>query len=226
MDKKILVFGGGGHAKTVISMIRSLNEYEIAGIIDDGLKAGELVSGVPILGGVEILQSLQTEGITSIVNAVGAIGNFMIRWRIYERLTRMGFDFPTLVHPTAFVEDNVTLAEGVQVCAQSYISSESIVGFGTLINAGVIVSHDCQIGRCVNLSPGSLLGGEVTIGDFSQVGMGATVNSGVMVGTEARIGNGATVKNDVPDRGRVFAGTVWPYNTRAPQKDTGQEKIA
>ena len=209
MGKRIIIYGAGGHAKTVISMLRLL-DWEITGIIDDGVAAGTSVSGVQVLGGAEKLAGLRADGIRYAVNAVGGIGNYTIRWNIFERLRRLSFLFPTLIHPAAFVEDTVTLADGVQVLAQSYISSESTVGFGTLINAGVIISHDGKIGQCVNLSPGALLAGEVTVEDFAQIGMGATVNLGLTIGTRARVGNGATVKSDVPDDGRVYAGTIWP----------------
>ena len=209
MGKRILIYGAGGHAKTVISLLRTLG-WEIAGIIDDGVPVGKTVSGVSVLGGAEMLPGLRADGVDSVVNAVGGIGNYSIRWRIFERLRTLEFSFPTLIHPTAWVEDTVLLADGIQILAQSYVSSESSVGFGTLINAGVIVSHDGKIGRCVNLSPGALLAGEVTVDDFAQIGMGATVNLGVKVGTRARVGNSAVVKGDVPAEGRVYAGAVWP----------------
>ena len=209
MEKRIIIYGAGGHAKTVISLLRLL-QWEISGIIDDGVPAGMHVSGVPVLGGAEMLPELRGQGIENAVNAVGGIGNYAVRWRIFERLMQFDFHFPTLIHPAAFVEDSVNLADGIQVLAQSYISSESSIGFGTLINAGAVISHDGKIGKCVNLSPGALLAGEVTVEDFAQIGMGATVNLGVTIGTRARVGNSAAVKSDVPADGRVYAGTVWP----------------
>lgn len=208
MEKRLFIYGAGGHAKTVISHVRTLG-WQIAGVIDDGVPAGTLISGFPILGGAEQLPRLKEQGVNAVVNAVGGIGNYAVRWRIFERLLALSFDFPTIIHPTAWVEENVHLEDGVQVLAQSYISSESSVGFGTLINAGVIISHDCQIGKCVNLSPGAMLAGNVHLADFSQIGMGVTINLGVKVGSKARIGNAATVKADVPENGRVFAGSVW-----------------
>ena len=209
MEKRIIIYGAGGHAKTVISLLRLL-QWEISGIIDDGVPAGTSVSGVPVLGGAGMLPEVRGQGIENAVNAVGGIGNYAVRWRIFERLMQLDFHFPTLIHPAAFVEDSVNLADGIQVLAQSYISSESSVGFGTLINAGAVISHDGKIGKCVNLSPGALLAGEVTVEDFAQIGMGATINLGVTIGTRARVGNSAAVKSDVPADGRVYAGTVWP----------------
>ena len=47
----------------------------------------------------------------------------------------------------------------------AYVGSEAHVGFGTIINTGAIVSHDCTLGDYANLSPGAILAGEVTVGD-------------------------------------------------------------
>lgn len=209
MEKRILIYGAGGHCKTVISLLRLL-DWSIAGVIDDNVEPGTSISGIPVLGKADLLPKLRADGVENAVNAVGGIGNYAVRWKIFEHLRELEFRFPTLIHPAAFVEDTVTLAEGIQILAQSYISSESTVGFGTLINAGVIISHDGAIGRCVNLSPGALLAGAVTVKDFAQIGMGATVNLGLTVGSGARVGNSAVVKGDVPDNGRVYAGMIWP----------------
>ncbi len=222
MKKPLLIYGAGGHAKTVIDLIRALDTWEIAGIIDDGVPRGTLVMGVPVIGGADALPECQEQGITAVVNAVGGIGNYQVRWQIFETLIAANFAFPTLIHPSAVIESSVHPADGVQVLAQTYISSESRIGFGTLINAGVILSHECRIGKCVNLSPGALLAGNVQIADFAQVGMGATLNLGVKIGSAARIGNSAVVKSDVPDDGRVYAGTVWPYTNR-PERQPAEK---
>lgn len=213
MKEQILVYGAGGHAKTVISLLRLL-DYKITGVIDDGVSRGTMISGIPVIGGAEELPRLYRAGTTAAVNAVGGIGHYQVRLDIFERLKAEGFRFPTLIHPSAFVEDTVQLADGVQVLAQSYISSESRVGFGTLINAGVVISHDGHIGQVVNLSPGALLAGNVTLEDFCQIGMGAAINLGLRIGTRARVGNNATVKADVPADGRVYAGSIWPERIR------------
>ena len=206
----ILILGGGGQGKTLIDLLRLLDNYTITGIVDEGLPKGSQVMGVPVLGGNALLPELRAQGISLALNAVGGIGNVDIRIRVFDLLKTAGFTFPTVVHPSACVEQSAELEDGVQVGALTYIGSLARVGFGTLINSHVCVSHDCRIGQVVNLSPGALLAGGVQVEDYAQIGMGATININLTIGSRARIGNGATVKAAVPAGERVFAGSIWP----------------
>jgi acetyltransferase EpsM len=209
-NNSILIYGGGGHGKALIDLIRLLHSYSIAGIVDDGIPAGTGIMGVQVLGGSEMLSRLANAGAHLAANAVGGIGNIAPRLTVFETLTKAGFTCPTLVHPTAFVEPSATLAEGVQVMPHAYVGSEARVGFGAIINTGAIVSHDCQLSDYANLSPGAILAGEVWVGEEALIGMSVTVNLRVSIGARARIGNGATVKQDVPEGSIVRAGTIWP----------------
>ncbi len=206
----LIIYGGGGHAKALIDVIRAIGGYQIVGVLDDNpALRGELL-GVPVLGGAEQLPLLYQQGIRLAVNAVGGIGNVKIRIQIFERLAQAGFTFPALVHPRAVVEPSASLNAGVQVFPLAYVGSEAITGFGTIINTGAIISHECSLGDFVNISPGAILAGQVQVESGALIGMGATINLQVKVGAGARIGNGATVKSDVPAGGVVRAGTIWP----------------
>lgn len=206
----IIVYGGGGHGKSLIDLIRSLGTYQIKGIVDDGLKPSDTVMGLPVLGGGDVLDDLYSQGIRLAVNAVGGIGNLKIRRDVFKRLAQARFVCPAVVHPSAVVEPSATLSPGVQVFPQAYVGSECQIGLGTIVNTGSIVSHDCVLGDFVNISPGAILAGMVQVGDGALVGMGATINLEVKIGTQARIGNGATVKTDLPMNQIVRAGATWP----------------
>ena len=206
----MIIYGGGGHGKALIDLIRSLGTFTIIGIVDDGIPVGTSILGVKVLGGADILAELLNRGLHLAANAVGGIGNIASRITVFERLVKEGFTCPILVHPAAFVEPSATVAEGVQVMPHAYVGSEARVGFGAIVNTGAIVSHDCILEEYVNLSPGAILAGEVRVGAATLIGMGVTVNLRVNVGQRARIGNSATVKQDVPEGGVVRAGSVWP----------------
>jgi sugar O-acyltransferase (sialic acid O-acetyltransferase NeuD family) len=209
-DRRMIVYGGGGHGKAVIEAVRAMGMHEIVGIVDDGLPGGTKVLGLPMLGGAEALAGLLAQGIRQAANAVGGIGDARSRVRVFRRLIEAGFSCPAVIHPTAFVEPSASLLPGVQVMPHAYIGSEAEIGFGAIVNTSAVVSHDCRLAAYANLSPGALLAGGVRIGESALVGMGVTVNLGVVIGDGARVGNSAVVKTDVPPGGVVRAGSVWP----------------
>ena len=209
-ENRILIYGAGGHGRSLAALIRALVSYEIIGFLDDGYPVGEEVLGLPVLGGAEKLAELADRGVRMAVNGVGGIGDLQIRLTVDARLMAAGFFCPSVIHPTAFSEASARLADGVQVFPFAYLGTEVSVSYGCIINTGVIVSHNCTLARFVNLSPGATLAGGVTVAENALIGMRATVNLNVHIGRGARIGNGATVKADVPDSGVVPAGTIWP----------------
>lgn len=206
----MFVYGGGGHGKTLVELIQASHAYHVIGIVDDNLETGARIVGVPVLGKADILPALVDRGVRLAVNGVGGIGNVAVRLKVFEILASFGFVCPLMVHPTAWVEASAILEPGIQLLAHTYVGSDCRVGFGTVLNVGVCLSHDVVVGKVTNFSPGAQLAGNVTIGDYTQVGMNATINLGVKVGARVRIGNGATVKANVPDEFVVRAGTIYP----------------
>ena len=206
----VIVYGGGGHGKSVIDLIHTLGTYRIHGVVDDGLDRDQSVMGVPVLGGSQVLPDLHDKGIRQAINAVGGIGDITSRIKIFHLLAEQGFVCPAVIHPSAVVEPSTNISSGVQVFPHAYIGSDVQLGFGVIVNTGAVVSHDCLVDAYANISPGAILAGGVNIGKGSLVGMGVTVNLGVTLGEYARIGNSATVKENVPENGIVKAGTIWP----------------
>jgi sugar O-acyltransferase (sialic acid O-acetyltransferase NeuD family) len=207
-ENAVVVFGAGGHAKSLIDLVRSSTPYEAICVVDDHPAAGEVL-GVPVVGS-GFLTPLRGRGVRYAVNAVGAIGRIQARIDVGRRLSESGFELPVLADRTAFVAGSATLAEGVQVFAGAAVCSASEIGPSVIVNTGAIVSHDCRIGEFSHLAPGAILAGEVEVGEAVLVGMGVTVNIGVRIGARAIIGNGCVLNADVPENTIVTAGTVWP----------------
>lgn len=216
LPNSVIVYGGGGHGKAVIDLLRAAGGYALTGIIDDSRQPGDRVLpseagyDAAVIGGEAALSALHAAGCTRALNAVGGIGAMSTRIAVFDRLEAAGFELPTLVHPSAVIEPSAQLGAGVQVFPHAYVGSDARVGKGVIINTGVIVSHDCVLEDYANLAPGSILAGSVQVGRGTLIGMGVTINLNVHIGNLARIGNGATVKDSVPDNGVVRAGAVWP----------------
>jgi acetyltransferase EpsM len=206
----LLVFGGGGHGKTVIELARATGCYHVVGVVDDSLPAGSMVLDVPVLGGAQVLPEWYKKGVRLAANAVGGIGSPETRLKVFQILAQAGFVCPALAHPTCQIEPSARISAGVQLLPHTYLGSDSTVGFGSLLNSSVTVSHDCHLGVCVNLSPGAILAGGVVIEDLAQIGMGVTINLNLTIGRAARVGNSAVIKANVPPGAVVHAGEVWP----------------
>jgi sugar O-acyltransferase (sialic acid O-acetyltransferase NeuD family) len=213
----LLIYGGGGHAKSVMEMVLLNAAYTIAGIVDDDRDlTGVHVLNIPVLGTRDVLRSLIKQGVQLAANGVGGILDINVRVKIFDLLESFGFSFPTLIHPHATIESSAKVEEGVQVFANAYVGSEALLHPRCMINTNAVVSHDCIIGSYTHISPGALLAGHVHVGTRTLVGMGVTTAVGVRIGDGVRVGNGAILLADVPDRTIIQAGRFWTGKAELP----------
>jgi sugar O-acyltransferase (sialic acid O-acetyltransferase NeuD family) len=208
-ESPILIYGGGGHAKAVMDMIKLADQYRIVGIIDDKIKAGETVLGFPVLGTRSTLAELFSRGVTRAANGVGGIIDINARVKLFEVLEGYGFDLPAIIHPRSTVEASAEIGSGAQVFGNAYIGSAAVIKPKAMINTGAIVSHDCVIGSYTHIAPGAMLAGHVHVGDKALIGMGVTTAIGVTINDGARIGNGAVILADVPAKTIIQVNSVW-----------------
>ena len=213
-ERSILVYGAGGHAKSVMEMLKSIDNYEIVGIIDDNIPAKTLILNVPVLGSRNALFELRKMGVIMAANGVGGILDINIRKKIFEIIESNDFSLPKLIHPRATIEASACVKDGVQVFANAYIGSEAILESRCMINTNAVVSHDCIIGAYSHIAPGALLAGHVQVGEASLVGMGVTIAIGIKIGNNVRIGNGAIIYADVPSKTIIPSGKIWTGITK------------
>jgi sugar O-acyltransferase (sialic acid O-acetyltransferase NeuD family) len=196
---RLVIYGGGGHAKMCIDLIRAEQTFEIEGIVDPGLPVGAEVLGVRVLGGENVFPGLIRAGVRSAVLAVGAVTRHAMRSELYKMLVSNGFELPNIVHPRAVVEPSALMGRGNQIMAQAYIGSAVRLGDNCIINASSVVSHDCKLSDNVHLAPGCVLAGGVKVGSDSLIGMNASVYLKVTIGSRVVVANQVSVLADVSD---------------------------
>lgn len=202
--KKLILLGGGGHARVLIDLIRGCNEYDIAGILDPQIEKGTEVLGIIVLGSDDMLSELFAKGIKNICIAVGSIKDNNKRWMLYDKAKQSGYSVPTLIHPEAVVAKDLQFSEGVQIMAGAVIQIGSSISENTIINTGAVVDHDNKVGRHVHICPGAVVSGGCIIEDGAFIGAGATVIQGIRIGKNAIVAAGSVVINDVPDNSTVI----------------------
>lgn len=204
MRKKIIIMGGGGHAKVIISMIKTLDlQYKIVGIIGLAHELGTKVSDVIVIGSDDQLPELFKTGINYACIGIGSVGNNDNRKMCYEKLIGIGFKVPSLIHKQALTCSKVEEFKGIQIMAGAIVQIDSLIGENSIINTGSIIEHDCLIGSHVHVCPGAVICGGCVINNGVFIGAGAIVKQSVKIGSNALIGAGSVVVNDIPDNAIV-----------------------
>lgn len=189
-DRRLLVIGAGGHAKVVIDVARAAG-WNPTACLDPG--ADESCLGVPVLGDDDMAGALFAEGLRF---AVIAIGSNALRHRLFERLGRIGYGLPPIVHPTAVISVSARIGDGTVVMPNAVINPDAVIGQAAIINTGVIVEHDCWVGDSAHLAPRSVLAGNVRIGARVLFGVGSVARPACKIGADTIVGAGSVVVSD------------------------------
>lgn len=199
-----VLLGAGGHGKVLLALAHALG-LRVEGVCDPGLAGNSCKQwlGVDVLGADDALDMFDPSQV-ALINGIGQVPFSQLREKVFARARAKGFAFPSLVHPAAWVADDVVFDEGVQVMAGSIVQPGVRVGANSVLNSRSSVDHDCVIGSHVHVAPGAVICGSVVVGDQAFVGAGATVIQGVRIGAGAVIGAGAAVMRDVADGAVIY----------------------
>ena len=100
--QSVVIIGAGGHGKVVLDILRAAGLYQPVGFVDaDTRLTGTKVSGVPVLGPMNVLPKLRQQD--RVAHAIVAIGDNRTRQRYTATLAGEGFELVSAIHPTAFV---------------------------------------------------------------------------------------------------------------------------
>ena len=125
-----------------------------------------------MLGDVGMLKSMLS---VEEVHVIVAITDNRARLRIANSVRALGASFFTAIHPMA------------------YVSSEAMVGDGTVVTAGAVLHPDAAVGSHCYVGPGSVVDRDAVVGAGAWLAAGSVVGSGARVGVRAVIGQNASL---------------------------------
>ena len=195
INKPVIILGAGGHAKVVADSLIS-SGYEILGCVTPDLKSGTSFYGVNVLGDDNVIGRYLPSDVV-LANGIGALPYQNLRRRIAKNMRDKGYEFVSVIHPSAIISQSVNLDEGVQVMAGAVIQADTRIGCDSIINTGALVDHDCVIGRDTNLAPGVVCSGGVNISDFTYIGTGTKIIHNISIGSHSVIAAGVVIYKDV-----------------------------
>ncbi|RDC66027.1 PglD-related sugar-binding protein [Adhaeribacter pallidiroseus] len=166
MRTSYVIYGAGGHATVVADLIK-LQGGKVEAFFNDQLKDDKSALVRPY---EEILHSES--------RLIIGIGNNVVREKIAGRVKHK---FGTLIHPSAYVAEDVELGEGTVILANAVVQSKACIGKHVIINAGVCVDHDAVINDFVLVYPNAYIGGGSILEKGVLINPGAIILRNVVV---------------------------------------------
>lgn len=187
MKEKLLLVGAGGFGRVVLE--HASQQYECA-FLDDG--EASLVDGVSVIGKTTDMKSLFPKYKQLFVT----IGNNHLRERLYREADAIGFSFPNIIVPSAYVSPHASIGNGVIVLNNAVIQNNAKIGNGCILNPGVEAHHDSTIGNYCLIYTNSVIRSLAHVGDRVWIGSTASVATGATVPDDMIIEDGLAYKTE------------------------------
>lgn len=150
MNDGIVVIGTGAHARKLWLYAKLLG-LNVRSFLDEKPDARSFALDIPCV---------HPDLLTDTVNYqsfIVAIGNPATRREFQEKYQSHGWIPIVLVHPSAYVAEDVRIGAGSVICANAVVETGSVIGVGGIVDIGVSIDHDCVIGDYCHLKAGSIL---------------------------------------------------------------------
>ncbi len=190
--KRLAILGASGHGK-VVADIAELSGWDEVIFFDDAWPEIKNNSVWPIKGNTENL----LDTIQDYCGVFVAIGNNEVRLNKLNYLKQKNIPLPSIIHPQAIISRYAKINDACVICACVVVNAGACIGFGSILNTGCSVDHDCVLAEAVHVSPGARLVGGTEIGQCAWIGVGAVTRQLITVGSNAVIGAGSVVVKDV-----------------------------
>lgn len=184
----VYLIGAGGHARIVAALLRDLS-ISIEGVFDDNVAIGTVIGSGRVVGKMRDFATFP------VCRTVFGLGNNRLRERFAQSL---GIQSITLIHPRSYVSPTAMIGEGTVVLPGAVITEDVRIGNHCIINTSSSLDHDNVIGDYSHVSVGCRLAGAVRVGRGVLIGAGATVLPGKSIADWVVVGAGAVVTKDVP----------------------------
>ena len=196
--KKIIIFGGGGHAKIIQDCIQLIKHYKVVGFIDKQNYDSTLTKKMKYLGSVKNLnQIIKGQNLQNLLGIV-AIGSNIDRREIVLEVNKLNkfFSWANIIHPTAIISNTAKIGSGNMFLAGSIICSDTQIHDHVSINTGTHLDHDNIFLNFSSTGPGVATGGNVKVGKLSFLGIGSTIKHNVSIGSNTVIGGQSFVNKN------------------------------
>lgn len=186
MKKNLIIIGGGGHARSILSIT---NQNKLSGKI---IGYTDLYKGnlpVKYLGKDEtVLKNYKTNEITLLMG-IGI--NLKLRQKIIRKFKK--YNFLKLIDKNSIISDNCAVGEGSVIFPNATIGPNVKIGKFCVIHNSVVIEHDVNIKDNSYIGPGAVVCGNVKISKNVLLGANSTMIQDTYIEQNCILGAGSVL---------------------------------
>jgi sugar O-acyltransferase (sialic acid O-acetyltransferase NeuD family) len=196
--RRLVIIGAGLGATQVLDILLHDKAQQAVALVDDSRdRWGDVVDGVPVVGGFAHAAELFTAGafdaaVISISTSVPA------RTRLRELCRDAGIPLANAIDPTARICRDVRMGAGNVICAHCHLGVATVLGDNNFISAYNSFDHHNQLGSDISTGPGCMTSGLVELEDRCRLGTGIFVEPHVTIGAGSLVASGAVIVGSIP----------------------------
>lgn len=197
MKMKLIIFGCGGHARSVANAIISNGDALDILFADNNAKPDEIIMGFPVIYDYDLSGDWKY---------IIAVGDNNKRREIYDDLqNKKKGKCISVVSQMAYIGEETEIGVGTFIAPYAYVGPQAEIGVNTIINTGSIIEHEAAIGNHTHIAPRATICGRSKIGNNVFCGAGSTIIDNISICDDVIVGAGAVVLEDITEKG-TYAG--------------------
>ena len=166
----------------------AVKKYNCA-FVDDGYEIGTLICNVKVVGHIVNLAELFSEYNMLVV----AIGNNILREKIYNQANEIGYKFPNIIAENVYISPFAKVGQGCIFLNNVCIQNSSEVGNGVILNPGVEIHHGSTVEDYALIYTNSVVRTFAKIGKRVQIGSNVSIGNGIVIKDDSVIDNGQSL---------------------------------
>lgn len=206
VSKPCLIIGCGSHCYSVISIIETLPDYEIVGLLDSLSTFDPIESKSGYLVVNSLAEVLKMSDNFREYHFAIAVGDNESRAKIYSALKEKGLNVPNFISKNAFVDRTASMGDANIIGHNTIVNAMVNLGRNNLINTSSVLEHNAIVGDHNHIAPMSLLCGNVHVSNLCLLGAGSRVLPNVSIADNVIIGAGSVLLSNVDNPNMTLFG--------------------
>ena len=203
--KRIAIIGAGDLGQQIDHFVTTDNQFEVVGFVDDWQDKRTLVNGKPVLGRIDDLQALYSDGLFDEILIGVGYKHFEFRKALYDRF-KDSIPFATFVHSSCYVDPTAEIGKGVVIYPRCIIDRNAHIKDNVFINWGTGVGHDAVLESHSFIAAMVLIAGLSHVGEMCMIGNGTVTIDHIQIADSTTVGGGAVVVKNILEPNGVYVG--------------------